>query len=402
MIEVRPCGPDEQLEGLKPIFHYFGATPSEEFVERWRRIQPPERLHAAFEDGRAVGGAGVFPFRMTVPGAQLETAGVTTVAVLPTHRRRGILRALMRAQLDGVHERGEPIAALWASEETIYGRFGYGMASLAGEIELGREHTGFAVPSEPVGQARLVSAEESLETFPGIYDRVQSETPGMLSRARDWWEVRRLNDAPERREGGGEMVRVLLEIDGEPEAYALYRIHVAFERGVSAAFVNVLEAVGATPVATREIWRLLLNVDWAASVKARLLPIDDPLFFLLAEPRRMRFRVGDGLWVRLVDVSAALSARSYAGEDAVVFEISDAFCPWNEGRWKLEGGEATRTRAAPDIRCDVSTLGSAYLGGFTFAQLLRAGRIEEARDGAAAGADALFRTDRAPWCPEIF
>lgn len=401
-LEVRACRPEERLAALTPIWHYFGATPTEEALERVARIQPADRVHGAFEGDRAVGGAAVFPFRMTVPGAQLPTAGVTMVGVLPTHRRRGVLTALMRAQLDDVHERGEPIAALWASSDSLYGRYGYGLASFAGEIELATEYAELAEPSERVGELRLVSLEEALEAFPPIWDRVSAETPGMFTRSRDWWEVRRLRDDPARRDGGGEHVRALLEIDGRPEGYALYRIHQLFERGDSAGFVNVLEAMGTTAVATREIWRFLLGIDWVASVKARLLPVDHPLFFLLAHPRRMHFRVGDGLWVRLVDVGAALSARSYSAGDAVVFEVADAFCPWNDGRWKLEGGEAAPTGDEPDLRLDVTALGSVYLGGFTFAQLARAGRVEELREGAVARADALFRADRAPWCPETF
>jgi predicted acetyltransferase len=401
-MEVRACTPDEQTDALVPMYHYFGSTPTEEAVERWGRIQPPERMHAAFDDGRVVGGAAVLPFGLTVPGGQLPCAGVTVVAVLPTHRRRGILRALMGAQLADVHERGEPIAALWASEETIYGRFGYGLASLVGEIELPRASAAFAVPSEPVGQARLVSEEEALALFPPVYDRVQPATPGMLVRTRDWWEIRRLLDLPEWRQGGGELQRVLLEIEGRPEGYALYRVHQAFEGGMATGFVSVIEAIGAGDVATREIWRFLLGIDWLPTLKARLLPLDHPLFLLLAEPRRMRFRVGDGLWVRLVDLGAALSGRSYASDGRAVLDVCDELCPWNEGRWRLEGGEARRTDEEPDLRCDMTSLGAAYLGGFTFTQLLRAGRVEEARAGGAARADALFRTDRAPWCPETF
>jgi predicted acetyltransferase len=400
--EVRVCRPEEQLEALRPIYHYFGTSPTPEGIERISRIQAADRLHGAFEESRAVGCAAAYPLRMTVPGAQLATAAVTMVGVLPTHRRRGILTALMRAQLDDVHERGEPIAALWASSESLYGRYGYGMASLTGEIDLAREYADFAAPAEPVGQVQLVSYEGALEVFPQVWDRVAPQIPGMLTRSRDWWEVRRLLDLPERREGGGEHVRAVLEIDGRPEGYALYRIHQLFERGDSAGFVNVIEAIGATPAATREIWRFLLGIDWVASVKARLLPVDHPLFFLLAHPRRMHFRVGDGLWIRLVDVGAALSARSYAAGDGVVFDVADAFCPWNEVRWKLEGGKAAKSGDEPDLRLDVTALGSVYLGGFTFAQLARAGRVEELRDGAVARADDLFRTLRAPWCPEIF
>jgi predicted acetyltransferase len=399
-VEVRACKQDEVVSALAPIWHYFGGSPNESAV-RVTRFLEPGRAHAAWADGSVVGGASAFSFDFTVPGARVPAAGITVVGVLPTHRRRGVLRGLMRAQLDDVHERGEPLAVLWASDERIYGRFGYGMASLCGEIELARDHAAFHTGFEPA-QTRLVSPEEALDAFPSVYKRVAAETPGMYTRSREWWEVRVLDDQPDRRSGGGEMVRLLVETDGRPEAYALYRIHTSWAQGSSTSHLRAIEAMGSSHEGTRAVWRTLLDYDLMDRITASLLPVDHPLFFLLAEPRRMRFRVGDALWARLVDVGAALSSRSYAADGAVVFEVVDDFCSWNAGRWKLEGGKAARTRARPDVRCDVTALGSVYLGGFTFAQLQRAGRIAEARRGGVARADALFRTERAPWCPEIF
>ena len=281
-------------------------------------------------------------------------------------------------------------------------RFGYGLAALTGEIDLLRNHAAFRERVAAVGQGRLVSAAEALELLPPVYERIAAQTTGMYSRSRRWWELRTLDDRPERRSGGGELVVLLMEVNGSVQGYASYRIHTVFEAGQSRSFVRVIEAMGETPEVLRDVWRTLLDIDWMERIKASLLPIDHPLFLLLAEPRRMRFRVGDGLFVRLVDVGAALSGRSYAGEGAVVLEVADGFCPWNTGRWRLEGGEVTRTDSEPDLRCDVTDLGSVYLGAFTFARLARAGRIEEAREGGIARADALFQTDRAPWCPEIF
>ena len=164
----------------------------------------------------------------------------------------------------------------------------------------------------------------------------------------------------------------------------------------------MLEALGTTPAALRDIWGYLLAIDWVRTVHADLLPIDHPLFLLLATPRRMRFRMGDALWVRLVDVGAALSGRRYGDEGSIVFDVQDDFCPWNEGCWQLEDGTATRTDAEADLRLPVQSLGSAFLGGITFAALARAGRVEELRDSALARADRLFTWDRHPWCPEIF
>ena len=180
-------------------------------------------------------------------------------------------------------------------------------------------------------------------------------------------------------------------------AYAIYRLKMGFEAGSSTGEVRVIEAMGVSPEATAGIWRYLLDVDWMDRLEAELLPVDHPLFLLLEQPRRMRFRLADSLWLRLVDVGTALAARSLEGD--VVLEVKDAFCPWNEARYSFDGA---KTMEDADLRLDVSDLASVYLGGFTFAQLLRAGRIEELTDGALGRADAAFRTDRAPWCPEIF
>lgn len=401
-VEVRPCEPDELVAGLTPIFHFFGSAPTEESIESLRRVLAPERLHAALEDGQIVGGAGAFSFELTVPGGRVSAAGITTVGVLPTHRRRGILTRMMRAQLDDVHERGEPVAYLWASEGTIYSRFGYGVASLSGGIDLPRNRSAFRVPFERRGRARLVDVAEALEIVPAVYERVALDTPGMFARSRDWWEARALADPEWRRQGGGEMARVVIDFDGEPAAYALYRLHPAFEHGSSTGAVNVVEAMGATAEATREIWRYLFDVDWMDRLKARLLPVDHPLLLLAAEPRRLGFSLEDSLWVRLVDVEAALRARTYRAADPVVLEVTDSYCPWNAGRYRI--GEATveATDSEPQLRLDVSVLASVYLGGFTFAQLARALALEELEPGAAARADAVFASDRAPWCPEIF
>ncbi len=385
------------------ISHYFGGGPDDERAERFAKVLPLERMHAAFDGDRIVGGAGAFPFRMTVPGGPIACAGVTVVGVLPTHRRRGVLTAMMRAQLDDVRERGEPIAALWASEEMIYRRYGYGLASLAGEMELASGYTGLREPTDPTASARLVTLEEAKELVPPVYDRVRLRTPGMFERTADWWELRNLADPPDRRNGGGEKNVVLLELGGETAGYALYRVFMKFEEGSSAGHVEVIEAVADGPTATRELWRVLLEMDWAAAFKAYLIPIDHPLVHQLRYPRRMRLRVGDGLWLRLVDVGAALSARAYGGDGPVVLEVADAFLPENTGRWKIEGGSAAKTDEDADLALDVGELGSAYLGGFSFSQLVHSGVARELKEGGALRADRLFLTDAPkPWCPEIF
>ena len=403
--DVRPTTDlDEFKRAVGAIGHYFGGWPADdEAAKRFSSNLPLERMHAAFDGDRIVGGAGAFPFELTVPGGTVRCGGVTVVGVLPTHRRRGVLTAMMRTQLEDIRERGEPIAALWASEEVIYRRFGYGLASLAGEMALPSGYASLREGPDARATARLVPLDASKDVLAAIYDRVRLRTPGMFTRTDTWWETRNLPDPPDRRQGGGEKNAVVVEIDGEPAGYALYRIHSKFESGAAAGHVDVIEALADGPVATRELWRVLLDIDWKATLNAFLLPIDHPLVHQLNYPRRMKLRVGDGLWVRLVDVGAALSARAYGGDGPVVFEVEDPFLPENSGRWRLAGGKATGTDDDADLELDVGELGSAYLGGFTFAELVRAGVVRELKEGGAARADAVFLTGAPkPWCPEIF
>jgi predicted acetyltransferase len=401
VFDVRPCADqDEYGRAIGAIGQYFNPPPSEEFLERWSNTLPHERMHAAFEDGQIVGGAGAFPFELSVPGGSLPCAGVTAVGVYPTHRRRGVLRSMMDTQLRDVHERGEPIAALWASEETIYARFGYGIASWAGELRVPHEWDAFAEPLETGGTARFVTPEEARELFPPVYEAVRRERPGMMSRSDVWWEERHLR--LEEDESNAPRRFVVLELDGDAQGYAIYRTHFSFDGGSASSRLVVREALGATPQATAAIWRFLLDVDWMATVEVFLAPPDHPLFLLLAAPRRMRYRMGDGLWVRLVDLPAALSGRAYGGGGPLVLEVRDAVCEWNDGRWRLDGGTCERTGEEPDLALDVSALGSAYLGAVSFAQLRDGLRVEELREGAAARADALFAWRPLPWCLEIF
>src|SRR6185437_465823 len=278
------------------------------------------------------GGAGAYPFELSVPGGSLPCGGVTAVGVQPTHRRRGVLRSMMDAQLRDVHERGEPIAALWASEETIYGRFGYGIAAWAGELSVPHEWDAFAEPLETAGTTRFVTPEEARTLFPPIYDAVRRERPGMTSRNEEWWDDRQLRVSEE--EASSPRRFVVHELEGEPLGYAIYRTQSSWEAGSATSRLAVREALGATPQATAGIWRFLLDVDWMAAVDVALVPPDHPLFLLLATPRRIRYRMGDGLWVRVVDVATALSGRACGEGGPLVLEVRDAVCEWNDGRWK--------------------------------------------------------------------
>lgn len=394
----------EYRAAMAAIGHYFGWVPSEEDAERFGKLLPAERLHAVLDDGEIVAAAGAFPFSLTVPGGELPCAGVTIVGVLPSHRRRGLLRRMMDVQLRDVRARREPIAALWASEETIYGRFGYGLASFSHSIDAERGAVAVRRELPRKGSVRLVRPDEALRTFPRLYERVARTRPGMIVRSREWWAIRRLDDRPEQRRGAGPLVCALLEREGRPVGYALYRL---FQEGSTPGTwtktVRVVEALGVDDAATADVWRFLLEIDWTDRVVEYLLPVDHPLPLLVDRVNKLRLSVWDGLWLRVVDVPAALAGRGYGSPGPVTIEVvSDPHFPDNRGSWTLADGEVRRGRRRPDVRLPIDALGSAFLGGISFAALARAGRLEEGARGGVERADAAFRAPAAPWCAETF
>jgi predicted acetyltransferase len=395
---------EEYKAAVGAIGHYFGWVPTDEEAERFSQILPLERMLAVLDDGRIVAGAGDHPLELTLPAGPVACAGVTVVGVLPSHRRRGLLRRMMEAQLREIRERGDPVAALWASEETIYERFGYGLASLAMHIEAKRSAVRVRPDLPPEGSLRLIDNDEALRVLPPLYDRVRKQTPGFISRSRAWWEHRRLADRPEQRRGAGPLVRSVYERNGDAAGFALYRI--AQEGATFAEWkktVRVVEVQGVDDRARRDIWRFLLEIDWTDTVRAEQLPVDDSLPLVVDRVNELGIRLYDGLWVRPIDVGGALAARGVTSDGRVTIEVTaDPQFPENVGTWTVEAGRVRRSSRRADLRTDVQGLGSALLGGFTFAQLARAGRAEEGARRGLARADALFRVERAPWCPEIF
>jgi predicted acetyltransferase len=404
-IDVRVAAEDERHRWYEVCNIAFSGELREEEVEKDMKLLPFDRMLGAYSDGSLVGTAADFPLALTIPGGELPAAGVTGVGVLPSHRRRGVLNQLMRRQLADARGRDEPLAILWASEAGIYGRYGYGVATYAAGIEADRDRMTFDAPPDGDVRVRLVDEDEAVRTFPAVYDRVRRQTPGMLGRSEDWWKFYRLADPEWRRRGAGPKFHAVLELDGEPEAYGSYRVKQDWEEGFAQSQLRVQEAVGTSPRATRELWRFLFGVDLVSRVMAWPLPPDHPLFLFAKEPKRLRMRVGDGLWLRVLDVERALGARSYAAEGEIVFELQDKLVPENEGTWRLQAradGASVKRGGDPELRLDVAALGSTYLGGFSFSELQGAELVEELADGAVARADALFRTSRAPWCLEVF
>ncbi|MGH3071009.1 MAG: GNAT family N-acetyltransferase [Gaiellaceae bacterium] len=399
-VEIRPPAEDELRAAMTAAEVAFGTGfVEDEDWEREHKALPASRALAAFDGGKPVALAGAYAFDLTIPGGALPCAGVTWVGVMPTHRRQGILRDLMRRQLEDVHAWQEPIAALWASESAIYGRFGYGQAASAAEARSDRAR--FALREQPRGSVRMVDADEALALFPPVYERVRSGRAGMLSRDERWWKEHKLADLERWRHGASRKFYAVVEIDGTVEGYAYYRVKDDWEDGFAKGEVRVIEAFATSVDAEKALWSFLHGIDLVARVRIYHFDLGSPLPFLVRDPRALNRRVGDGLWLRLVDLDAALRARSYKHGESVVLEVTDELCPWNAGRYRV-GDDAGRTEDTADLALDVADLASAYLGGNDFHVLARAGVADERVDGAAEAATILFRTDLPPFCPEVF
>ena len=399
-IEIRNPTEDELRATLDAGTTAFAEELPDHDFELFSKELPVGRVIGAYDGPKPVGIAASIAFEMTIPGGVAPCAGVTWVGVMPTHRRRGILTQLMRRQLDDLRAAGEPLAALWASEPVIYGRFGYGIAAPAAALDADTAGFAFRDDPGPTGTARLLTKEEARELFPPVFERARAQRNGMLSRSDARWDGRTA-DPENWREGASRKFYVLVELDGHPEAFAMYRIKHDWERGQPKSELRLVDAIATSTEAARELWRYLFNVDLIAKVSLWNFDPATPLFLMVADARRLQLKLSDGIWLRLVDVGEALARRSYADTGSVVLEVTDDFCPWNAGRFRA-GAKAGRARALADLRLSAADLASAYLGAFSFERLAAAGRIEELTDGALARASSLFRTELPPYCPEPF
>ena len=402
-------------------FDAFTAVPGHAFLDDWpaedRELERPviefDRTIAAFDGTQMVGTAGAYTFRMTVPGGTADVAGVTLVSVLPSHRRRGILTDMMRYVIADAGRRDEAIAILYASESGIYGRFGFGLATWHQRIRVrsgdGRLSIGTTAPASPQLCLRLANPSDVRSDLAKVFATVLPTRPGMLARSEAWWDLI-VSDAPTRRDGMSALRCLLAEDASGVRGYALYRTKGSWSDGLPDGELRLQELTALDPAATAALWTDLFSRDLVSAVYAVHRPVDDPLLAMLADPRRALPLVGDALWVRLMDVPAALIQRKYASAIDVVLDVQDAFMPENAGRWRLtsgglDGGGDThceRTTAPADLLISVHALGAGYLGGASFGQLASAGHVSELIPGALARLAAAMSWDQRPWCSMMF
>ena len=375
----------------------FAAVPDPEGKRLELANADAGRFYGGVDTGATAGlvcTSGSYRLSMAVPGAVADVAGVSQVGVLPTHRRQGLLRTMMRRQLDDLHAEGTAVSALWATEGAIYQRFGYG----PGAWNLGVRVPAGAPFAHPVEPGRTELGPPSADRLRGVYDEVAARTPGWAARDDAWWAYR-LHDPEHARDGGTPLQCVTT--DG---GYALYSALGRYDDAGPAGEVRVRELVSADPQAHARLWRFLLDLDLMRTVEYRNTAPDDALVHsLLATPRNAAARLRESLWVRLVDVAAALALRTYASPVDAVLEVEDEFCPWNAGRFRLtgdrSGAQCTATDDPADLRLRVADLGAAFLGGTP----LRTRPAVELTPGTFGPVSTAFGpVDRAPSCPMVF
>lgn len=359
-------------------------------------------------DGELVGMYAAYPYRaFPVPGARIPVAGLTWVGVHPGHRRRGILRSMIARHFAQAHQAGEAVAALFAAEPAIYGRFGYGLAARHMNLTVPRGAALRDVPGAADLRVRLEKLDVErhapiLRALHGSIDR-----PGWTTRETEGTHEASLAD-PEFLRHGAESLRIALveDADGAPRGYARFRRKDDWRPEGPRGVVRVPELVALDAAAARALWGVLLDLDLMATVETGMLAPDDPLWYLLVDPRAARPTLGDNLWVRVLDVPAALAQRRYAAPVDVVLQVTDALVPGNAGRWHLVGGPDGATvapaQADADLALDVRELGAAYLGGASLAALAGAGLVTELRPGALHTVATAFGWPLAPVCSYVW
>ena len=401
--ELRPVTPDEFLQWLRAESRAHSNRLDHD-PEDLRSNFDLSRSVAVFEGSNIVGGCVSHRLEMSIPGGTAAVAGVANVAVQPTHTRQGIMTRMMRHQLSDIHQRGEPLAALFASESGIYGRFGYGVGTQHEFWKLDRPYNAYARNYESPGRIVFVEPEDIVEKFPDVFRRSTAGRSGVFQKPlRKWEEESRSPDALDpnprvRGRGRGGIFYAAYEENGRIDGYVSYRSN--------RPTVHVNELMAVTTDTTAALWRFCFDLDLMSVTEATKRPLDDPLPWMLADPRRLQRTIRDGVWLRIVDVPAALEQRTYLQPGRLTLQVRDNTCPWNEATWELdgspEGAICRRTNSQPDLTIDVSALASAYLGTMGLHALHGAGMVDHHTPGALHRADRMFTVEHQPWTPFNF
>jgi predicted acetyltransferase len=401
---IRPIQPEELRAFTRVWERAFNFDEKDEDLEAVKKSFEFDRSIAAVDGDTIVGTGGAYTFDLTTPAGRVPAGGLTAIAVLPTHRRRGILTDIMRFHFEDGRNREEPLSVLRASESIIYPRYGYGAATVEAGFEIDTRHTRFVSEASANGSVRIVEKDEARKILPLIYARLGETWPGFLTRTDTDWDVSFL-DLEHWRDGLTANRYAVYEEDGEAHGYLRYRVRGKWEQGHAVSELLAAEMMPATPGAEAALWHYAFSVDLVRTIKTQSLPPELLLTVLLADPRRLKMRQSDGLWARLLDVPKALENRRYAVEGGLVFEVVDSFLPDVGGVFRLEGGpdgaECRRSSSTPELTMDMAGLSTRYLGEGSFRLLHEAGQISGDADPVRR-ADLMFGWHRRPWCPHYF
>jgi predicted acetyltransferase len=408
-IEIRPPRKEEFHEVVGVSNLAFGEEVPPEDEAAFSVGFPFDRALCAYEGGRMVAVSAVYSLELTIPGrTAVSNGGVTWIATLPTHRRRGFLRRLMTAQLADMRGRGEAVSTLLAAEGTIYGRFGYGPATSVASFRVRRPYAVFTDPLEDPDRMILLNAEEAAAQLPPLYEAVRLSQPGAVSRSAGWW-TQYLYDPVTERGGATKMIHAKHQTKaGGDDGYVSYRVKEEWDGYTSHNEVQVVEVMATSPTAYKALWNYVLNTDLSHTISCVKGRVDEPLRWLLVDPRRFEVTaLADDLYLRLLDVPRALAARAYRATGELVLEVTDCFPVPGANRYALRVAPASDPPSVSSVECEptkrkphlaigIADLGAAYLGGVSFTALATAGRVQELSAGAVERADTLFSTSLAP------
>lgn len=360
-----------------------------------------DRLLVCVDGDVMAGSGGADSFDMTLPGgAQVPVAGVAYITTAATHRRRGIHRAIMKRIHDDARDRGDAAAILWASQSGLYGRYGYGNSMPVHNWHIDMRHTDFAFAPDWTGHYVKAERDEAIPLMAEAYDRARANRTGMISRTAKRWEyeVHPVHTKDE-------FFIVYTEGD-DALAYARYTLDFDPDdefRGT----MHVVEAVAATDEAHAALWRFIFDQELVHEVIAHARPVDDPLVWMLAEPRRLRRSLTDAIWLKFLDIPSMLENRSYPVEDSLILQVLDEETGGSRTlafECGLEGATCRETSVSPDLVMSETQLAEMYLGAAECSMLADLGMVEVAarNPNAAWRADSIFRTSPAGWNPYHF
>jgi predicted acetyltransferase len=386
----------------------FGeATKEEDLSSPVFDVIDDDRTFVAWDGDQIVGTGANFTLTTSTPGGSLPSAGVTLIGVRPTHRRRGVMTTMLETLHADALARNEPIAILWSADAAIYGRFGYGMATQRISVEIPHAHSALLdAPIDPALRLRMVESTKDFELIEPVYRHTQRSRGGVLT-LDERWNARHVYDPPHFRDGASGVQTVVAEDDTGVRGYVRYGLKSSWPSGRYAEGTVVLYRLMSTDTAAHAaLWRYCLSIDLMAKTTWWNLPVDDPILTWLEQSRQTSRQTTDAMWLRILDLPAALSGRTYSADVDVVVEVKDTRFTANAGTWRLTAGadsaSCERTDASPDLTLDVRSLGAALLGGPTLQSLGDAGWIVEHTDGALAAASAAFTARHAPYCPYVF